>query len=209
MRGRAAASLALAGWMVALVGYFGPWVGSRPAALAWNAYDLFDLMRLLPEVETGAIRLSMQTLRLPLLGLAGLLPLLTAELTTRRLWRGLALLWGEAMVVATLPPYPYIVGAWRTPGWCVPFWWGIAMGIALPALTWAAPHLGPYRLLPRLLLALTPLPAVQTFLRLLPPLSRLRAEPIAPGWGFWLCGLGFLLIVAGTPNVLTARRNTP
>ncbi len=209
MRGRIAASLALAGWAAALVGYFGPWVGSRPAALAWNAYDLFDLMRLLPEVETGAIRVSMQTLRLPLLGLAGLLPLLTVELTARRAWRGLALLLGETLVIATLPPYPYIVGAWHTPGWCVPFWWGTAMLLALPALTWAAPRLGPYRLVPRLLLALTPLPAARTFLRLLPALSRLRAEPITPGWGFWLCGLGFLLIVAAGPGPLTARRNKP
>ena len=72
-------------WLLALVGYFGPWIGREAAALAWNAYDLFDLLRLLPQIESGALSVNLYTLRLPLVGLAVLLPLLVAR--APNVWR--------------------------------------------------------------------------------------------------------------------------
>jgi hypothetical protein len=181
----------LAAWGIALVGYFGPWVGRQTAALAWNAYDLFDLLRLLPEIETGALSVNLQTLRLPLVGLAALLPMLLAKMRCR--WRCGGALIGAGLALTTLPPYPEIVNAWRTPGWRVPFWWGVGAMLAAGAAIWVAPRLGRYR--PWILLAwltLTGLPAAVTFTRLLPALRALHAAPIGPGWGFWICmgGLG-------------------
>lgn len=181
----------LAAWGIALVGYFGPWVGRRAAALAWNAYDLFDLLRLLPEIETGALSVNLQALRLPLVGLAVLLPVVLADASIG--WRIGGAFIGAGLALATLPPYPEIVSAWHTPGWRVPFWWGVGAMLAAVAAVWFAPRLGRYR--PWLLLAwlaVTGLPAAATFARLLPALRALHAAPIAPGWGFWLCmgGLG-------------------
>ena len=186
----------LAAWGSALVGYFGPWVGRRSAALAWNAYDLFDLLRLLPEIETGALSVNLQALRLPLLGLAVLLPVLLAK--AHRLWRISGALVGAGLALATLPPYPEIVNAWHTPGWRVPFWWGIGAMLAAGAAVWFAPRLGRYR--PWILLAwlaITGLPSVTTFARLLPALRTLHAAPIGPGWGFWVCmgGLGCIALL--------------
>ena len=186
----------LAAWGSALVGYFGPWVGRRSAALAWNAYDLFDLLRLLPEIETGALSVNLQALRLPLLGLAVLLPVLLAK--AHRLWRISGALVGAGLALATLPPYPEIVNAWHTPGWRVPFWGGIGAMLAAGAAVWFAPRLGRYR--PWILLAwlaITGLPSVTTFARLLPALRTLHAAPIGPGWGFWVCmgGLGCIALL--------------
>lgn len=181
----------LAAWGITLAGYFGPWVGRRAAALAWNAYDLFDLLRLLPEIETGTLSVNLQTLRLPLVGLAVLLPVLLAD--TPIIWRIGGALVGAGLALATLPPYPEIVSAWHTPGWRIPFWWGVGAMLAAAGAIWFAPRLGRYR--PWILLvwlAVTGLPAAATFVRLLPALRTLHATPIGPGWGFWVCmgGLG-------------------
>ncbi len=210
-------SLLLTSYSLALVGYFGPWVSQRAAALAWNAYDLFDLLRLLPEIETGALSVNLQTLRLPLVGLAVLLPVLLAHAALG--WRMLGALLGAGLALATLPPYPEIVSAWRTPGWRVPFWWGIGAMLAAGLAVWFAPRLGRYR--PWLMLAwiaVTGLPAAATLNRLLPALRVVHAAPIHPGWGFWacmagLCGIALLLWVqsihhdtAATNNVQTSQR---
>jgi hypothetical protein len=181
----------LTAWGVALVGYCGPWVGRRAAALAWNAYDLFDLLRLLPEIETGALSVNLQALRLPLVGLAVLLPLLLAKAGWA--WRAGGALVGAGLALATLPAYPEIITAWRTPGWRIPFWWGTGALLASGAAVWIGPRLGRYRAWLMLAwLALTTLPAVATFNRLLPALRALHAAPVGPGWGFWVClgGLG-------------------
>lgn len=183
-----------AAWGIALVGYFGPWVGRQAAALAWNAYDLFDLLRLLPEIETGALPVNLQALRLPLVGLAVLLPMLLAK--AHPLWRISGALVGAGLALATLPPYPEIVSAWHTPGWRIPFWWGIGAMLTAGAAVWFAPRMGRYR--PWILLAwlaVTALPAAATFVRLLPALRALHAAPIGPGWGFWTC-IGGLSCVA-------------
>lgn len=182
--------VALAGWILALIGYFAPWVGRASAALAWNAYDLFDVLRLLPEIETGALTVNLQALRLPLVGLAVLLPVLLSP--ARWPWRLCGAFVGVGLALATLPSYPQIVSAWRTPGWRIPFWWGVGAMTAAAAMAWLAPRLGRYR--PWLALewiAMTGVPAVATTQRLLPALRTLHAVQVNPGWGFWLCTFSF------------------
>jgi hypothetical protein len=135
--------LLLTAWAIALVGYFGPWLGRPSAALAWNAYDLFDLLRLLPEIEAGALIVNLQALRLPLVGLAVLLPMMLAN--ARLPSRLTAALLGIGLALTTLPSYPEIVRAWRLPGWRVPFWWGVGAMVGAVAAVWLAPRLGATR----------------------------------------------------------------
>lgn len=180
-------------WIVALFGYGGPWIAQPSAALAWNAYDMFDVLRLLPEIETGAISVNLQALRLPLVGLAVLPPLLCADL--RWPWRVIAAVVGAGLALATLPPYPEIVTAWRAPGWRIPFWWGVGAMLAAGALVYLAPRLGTLRpWLALAWLALTGLPALPTFHRLLPALHTLHARPVGAGWGLWLWAGAALLL---------------
>ena len=185
--------LLLTAWAIALVGYFGPWLGRPSAALAWNAYDLFDLLRLLPEIEAGALIVNLQALRLPLVGLAVLLPMMLAN--ARLPSRLTAALLGIGLALTTLPSYPEIVRAWRLPGWRVPFWWGVGAMVGAVAAVWLAPRLGATR--PWLCLAwtaLTGIPATITLYRLIPALSRLHGAQIAPAWGFWTCAGGMFII---------------
>lgn len=179
-------ALLVGSWLLALIAYFAPWVGRRSAALAWNAHDLFDLLRLLPEIQSGALSVNLQTLRLPLVGLGALLPaILNDHPWPQRL---AAAFLGSALILLTLPPYPHIIGAWSTPGWRVPFWWGVdtalitLLGICFPnQLQETRPWIYVAWI------ALTTIPAAITLNRLLPALSNLHASNISPGWGFWLC----------------------
>lgn len=195
----------LAVWIAALVGYFGPWIGRRAAALAWNAYDLFDLLRLLPEIETGALSVYLQALRLPLVGLAVLLPLILVE--THWISRLIGGMLGAGLALATLPPYPEIVTAWRTPGWCIPFWWGVGAMAASLSMVWGAPRLGRVRRWVMLVwLAVTGLPAATTMRRLMPAIRNLYVTHVNLGWGFWLCMLGFCALALVTWAQFSASR---
>ena len=190
----------LVAWSVALAGIFGPWIAHSSAALAWNAFDLFDILRILPEIETLALTVNLYALRLPLVGLALLLPFLVSR--AHVLWRMGAAALSALLLVNTLPPYDLIRSAWHTPGWRVPFWWGVGGLLALGVLTvlnlrqrgglWRNPRLSAWTML--LWALLTGIPAFITFPRLLPALERLLAAPVAPGWGFWTCGAGLLVL---------------
>jgi hypothetical protein len=204
-------------WLSGLIGYFAPWVHRQPltAALGWSAHDLFALLRLLPEIEGATLTVNLQTLQLPLLGLAVLLPLLLMR--APMLVRGGAALAGSGLALLTMPPYPEILTAWRTPGWRVPFWWSVGTLAAICAVVWVLPaltrgdrreHVG-WLFMSVAELAL--IPAAVTFYRLLPALRRLHAAPVGPAWGFWLCigGLGAIGAVgwyqAARPDRIWAR----
>ncbi|MBN2007515.1 MAG: hypothetical protein JXA21_29485 [Anaerolineae bacterium] len=197
--------ITLFAWAIALGGYFGPWIGHPSAALAWNAYDLFDMLRPLPEIETGALTVNLFTLRLPLVGLALILPLILAK--ARWGWRAAGALMGIALAIATFPPYPYIVTAWRTPGWNVPFWWGVATMIGAPVLAFLAPALHKARRWATpAWLAFTLIPGIVTFNRIRPALQTLHAAPIRAGWGVWLCSGGFMLVAILALSKRPAKR---
>ena len=177
-------------WASALIGYFGPWIGHKTAALAWNAYDLFDILRFLPQIETFKLMVNLQTLRLPLIGLSVLLPLIVADAAPA--WRWSASLIGVLLTIETLPPYPQIIGAWSAPGWRIPFWWGTGAILAIIlGAAWAPKgKLRPWAMLAWI--ALTGIPAFLTFARLLPALQELYQAPVHPGWGTWTCAAGLL-----------------
>ncbi len=191
-------------WFIALIGYFGPWIAREPvsAALSWNAHDLFTLLRLLPEIETGTLSVNLQTLQLPLLGLALLLPILLAR--SRPAARALAAIISSGLAAMTLPPYPQIVTAWRTPGWRVPFWWAIGVQLCVLALACLGPRLAPPMVATRparywgwaslVVVQLAAIPPAATLTRLIPALAQLHAAPVKPGWGFWCCLGGFSVI---------------
>ncbi|MGC9400334.1 MAG: hypothetical protein ACP5HM_14525 [Anaerolineae bacterium] len=179
------------GWLAALIGYFGPWAGHPAAALAWNAHDLPEIVRLLPQVESGALAVNLQALRLPLIALALVIPLLLVRASPG--WRWGASLLGMALTASTLPPYPQIVTAWRTPAWRVTFWWGVGATLGCPLSAWLAPHLG--RLRPWLIVGEVTwlgIPAFVTFSRLKPALRALHGAPVRVGWGVVVCALGLL-----------------
>jgi hypothetical protein len=208
VRARAVKRALLIPWAAALVGYFAPWIGRRPmsAALAWNAYDLFDLLRLLPQIERGTLTVNLQTLQMPLLGLAVLLPALLTG--AKRAYRWGAALLGCGLAAMTLPPYPQILDAWRTPGWRVSFWWAIGSMLWIVASLWVMPRLGRYRSWWVVgVVSLASLPAIATLYRLMPALEQLHNAPIRPAWGAWACvtGLGIIGLTTWWQETLARR----
>lgn len=196
---------------VALVGYFSPWISRQPysAALNWNAYDLYDAVMRLPEIESGAIAVNLQTLRAPLLGLAFLLVFHLAGSDFRTRFCGT--LFGCVLALITLPPYPLILTAWHTPGWSVPFWWAVGTALFCLAGLWFLPRF--YQYTPWLSLitfVFSALPAASTLNRLLPALSILHDAPVSRGWGFWMTELGMLAYTAGywLLNVIFTKLDT-
>ncbi|MDF1514105.1 MAG: hypothetical protein P1S60_09875 [Anaerolineae bacterium] len=174
-------------WAVALVGFFSPWISRQPysAALNWNAYDLYDAVRLLPEIETGALSVRLQTLRAPLLGMAVVLSLHLAD--SDFILRIVGTLVSCGLAAMTLPPYPMILTAWRTKGWSVPFWWAVAVIAFCAAGLWMLPKLKRYLhwMVPFVAVA-SAVPAAFTLAKLLPALSVLHDAPVRSGWGCWL-----------------------
>jgi hypothetical protein len=188
-------TLMLGLWALALLGYFASWVGRRPvsAALAWNAYDLFDLLRRLPQIERGTVTVNLQAFHLPLLGLAILLPALLSRAGKAVRWG--AVLLGCGLAAMTFPPYPQIINAWRTPGWRVPFWWALGSIGGVIASYGLAPRLGRYRSWWIICIAgIATLPAISTLYRLMPALSTLHNRDVWPGWGAWTCIIGLAVI---------------
>jgi hypothetical protein len=159
---------------------------------------MFDLLRFLPQIESGAISVRLQALRLPLVSLAFLLTAMFAH--GRPFVRWMTAVLGSAMAALTLPPYPQILTAWRTPGWQVPFWWAVGCFVCLVVMAWQGSRLRWVRYLAMVLAsALGTVPAAVTLTRLLPALVELHQAPVPRGWGFWLCmaGLGVIGLYAG------------
>ncbi len=179
----------------ALVGLFAPWIAHRAAGLAFNLYDLYDLALHLPQVESQALRLQLQTLRLPFLALA-----LTFVLAAReeRGWvKGAALAFSLLLAVEVLPPYPLVLTAWRTPGWQVPFFWSVGtMGLSL-LLTLVGRRLPSWLVRGGAGVALSgaAIGALRSFWRLRPALEALYDAPLRAGWGLWLYAGATLALV--------------
>ncbi len=183
-RRRLASTLLLHG--AALTGLFAPWIAHRAAGLAFNLYDLYDLVMHLPQVESQALHLQLQTLRIPFLALA-----LSGVLALRRAPRGVkaaALALALLLAVEVLPPYPTVLTAWKLPGWQVPFFWAVGTMVAalLAAVVGARLPGRAVRLVAVGMLVGAAAGSLRSFWRLRPALGTLYDAPIRAGWGLWL-----------------------
>ena len=184
--------------LVALAGYFGPWVGHQAAALVLTGQDMAEYVKFLPQVRAGELRVLRELFYLPLLAGAIGLVCLAANRRWRYAWwlRGLLALLAVPVALSMLPP------AW-TPQLMLTAefrWQAAAMAVCL-ALAVLHPLLR--RLPPALLETTTALLAlaaavvpVWQFLRLRPALDFVYGRPVTLGWGLWLMPLGFGLFVA-------------
>lgn len=185
--------LALAG-----IGYWGPWVGHKAAALVLLGLDLGEFVKFLPQVRSGALGLQREVFYLPAIALS-----LMVTATAYRRYTGLGrkarcVLSAIAISVALamLPP------AW-TPTLLQTAEFRLQTGIitacVLLALTgpiWCRlPHdlLGGATIAMAMLAAIVPL---WQFVRVLPAIQIAYGRPPTIGWGPVVMVVGWLLCVA-------------
>ncbi len=206
-------AISLSALLVALLGYWSPWLTHPAAALRLSGYDLAEWVTFLPGVRDGSLPLSRLIFLLPLACLALLLGL-AAHVGPRRGWRGWLPasaggwgLWALAGVCAllVLPPYEAFVNRDYWPEYQTQFWVACVSVAAV-----AASGLVPRRAIGWLRIALAAAGAgcgAWGLLTLRPAANELLNAPwaVGLGWLAMLAGLAAVAVTAAWPWVVHRR----
>jgi len=185
------------GVILALIGYWGPWVNHKAAALVLSGLDMAEFVKFLPEVRAGTEFVIRELFYLPPLAAALCLVLTGGSQHLRYpLWaRAIMAIVAVVLAIIVLPPYPFILQALSSDE----FRWQFLAGAGCLAII-AGCLL--YRRLPRAVMAILlivvslagGIPPLWQFLSLRNALDRVYGQPIHIGWGLWLTVAGFLII---------------
>ncbi len=193
------AGLALLGWLLIALGYWGPWVPAGAAGLRVLGIDFAEYVKFVAEVRSGQIRLTREVFYLPVVALSLSLSLLAhrPELRFPRWLRWLLNLLAVPAALAMLPP------AWTPPLLTTPEFVkqtaAIAVCAGMAALSYPLLRRLPMSLAAGATLGLALLavvPPLLTFARLSPALDAIYARALPPGRGLWQMPLGFALLTA-------------
>ena len=188
------------GGLLALIGYFGPWVNHRAAGLVVTGLDLGEYVKFLPAVRGGQLVLWREGFYWPLVAVSLAFSLYAFRKPLRYPWPLRALLLALAIVAAlNLLPPAWTPGLLTTPEF--------QMQTAALVICLLAAGFSPF-------LALIPQPLtkiiviglsigalwfpISSFLRVLPLISALYNQPLQPGWGMFGLGLGLLILIGAT-----------
>ena len=202
-----ATCLILLGWLLIVLGYWGPWAPASAAGLRVLGLDLAEYVKFIAEVRSGQMVLTREVFYLPLLGLSLSLSLLAhrPELRLPGLACWLLNLLAVPAALAMLPP-AWTPGLLTTPEF-VKQTAAIAACVAVAALSCPLLRRIPARLAAGLVLLLALLavfPPLLAFARLSPALDAIYGHELSPGGGTWQMPLGFILLSVGA--FLAARR---
>lgn len=197
----------LASALIALAGYWGPWVDHPAAGLVIIGLDLGEFVKFLPQVRSGQLTLWREGFYLPLFAVSMTLSLFAFRREPAYHW----LVQGGMVGVAIVSSLNMLPPAWSPPLLQTPEFrtQSIAIGLCLAAALFS-PFLA---LLPRLFVGVTCtilagaaiwLP-VSGFLATLEGIGGLYNRSLTPGWGMYtmivgLAGMGasaFALSLAG------------
>ncbi|MCC6456586.1 MAG: hypothetical protein IT328_16650 [Caldilineaceae bacterium] len=184
------------GLVMALAGYFAPWIAHPVAGLVITGLDLGEYVKFLPVVREGTVTIWRFGFYVPLVAVsaASLLVAYRGDFAYRW-WLRLPLL-----ALAAIAAFNLVPPAWTPARLLEPEFrlqtaslLGLLVGLAFSPF-WA--------LLPRpvaatLVTALTLtgcLAPLYDFYQVLPAIQALYHQPLAPAWGLWLMVLGLILI---------------
>ncbi len=184
------------GLLLALAGYFGPWIGHRVAGLVITGLDLGEYVKFLPDIREGRIMIWRQGFYAPLVAVsaASLFAAYRKDFDVRWWLRLSCLALAGIAALNLVPP------AW-TPARLIEPEFRLQTVTLLLLLAGVA--LSPFlALLPRrlvvTLVTLLTLIAIAAplhgFLRVLPAIRTLYNEPLTVAWGPWFMIAGLLLI---------------
>ena len=203
-----AAALVLLGWLLIVLGYWGPWVPAAAAGLRVLGLDLAEYVKFIAEVRSGEIALRRELFYLPLVALSLSLSLLAHQPALRlpRWARWTLNLLAAPAALAMLPP------AWTPALLATPEFikQSLAMVVCLmlALLSWPLLRRLPAWAAAAAVLALAGLavfPPLAAFASLSPALDAIYGQVVPAGRGLWQMPLGFALLAAGT--LLAAARS--
>jgi hypothetical protein len=134
--------------LLALLGYWSPWLSLPPAALRLSGYDLAEWITFLPGVRDGSLLLNRLSFLTPLACLALLLGFAAARCPLRSGVRWGLWLLGLISAYNVLPVYPYLLTAYADPEFQLQFivacaaGGGVLLCLALPPAWLDLPQLG-------------------------------------------------------------------
>lgn len=206
--------LRLVGPVLIVVGYLGPWIPHKTAALAVTGLELAEFAKFFPQVQGGVVSINRELFYFPFVVASILLGLLASRSTNRAV-RLIAPLGAATVLLGALLPFSVVETAHRaltTPAVFAlpPDYTGqlilVVTGVVLTLLTPLA-HRPPRRTLGVLvaLLALAgSVPALYQFVLLRPLVVALYSTPLRLGWGLIACVAGFVLLLFS--GILAAAR---
>jgi len=191
------------GWVLAAVGYYGPWIAHPTVALTLSGVDLGEFVKFLPGVLDGSLPMVRQLFYLPPLAVVASVALLIGSRRLSYPWplRVLALLLAVPVSLQLLPPAwspsSLITAEFRLQVIALGICWLLLAGFGLWGRLpgWITASLSVL-----LSLAAVTLSSWQ-FLEVKPAIDQAYGSQraLAPvGWGFFLCLVGLLLVAAGS-----------
>lgn len=208
--------LLLISLILALFGYWMPWLAFPAGALQMNAYEISEWVTFLPGVFIGELPFNRLTFLLPAACLTLLFALAAArtrnanakswvQAVLPQAWLGWGLLALAALCLsAVFPYYPYILTAYQDPEFQTQFIVACLATLAVPLALLLPRDVG---LLAQLLLASFGLGvSAWAVWQLWPVASELMQTTWPLGWGWWLTLLGFALaLVEGWGSLFRPR----
>ncbi|HEY73714.1 MAG: hypothetical protein DRJ03_20040 [Chloroflexi bacterium] len=190
----------LAGLVLVVVGFLGPWIPHETAALTVTGLELAEFAKFFPQVQGGVVHVTRCLFFTPVTAAAILLGLAVSALAVRPVTRftgaGLAVL----LALVALPPYGFYLAA-EYRGHLI-----LAVGGAVLVLLTFLSHRPSRRIwgICVMVLALAgAVPALWQFTLLRPLVAALYDAPLGLGWGLVACAAGFaLLLLSGALAVI-------
>jgi hypothetical protein len=195
-------SLQFVASVLIMVGFFGPWVAHRTAALTVTGYELSEFAKFFPQVQGGVVPVERALFVVPLLVASLSLALVIQRLSAPRLLRVLGTAFALSVGLFVLPPYQsFLERGYRLQLILV------AVGLSLVLVTPLARQLSE-RVRGGLFLLLALSAAVSVVwqaVMLRPLVIEVYGAPIWPGWGLVVCAIGLLLLLfVGVRDLLSA-----
>jgi hypothetical protein len=196
------------GWLLAAVGYYGPWISHPAAALTLSGVDLAEFVKFLPGVVNGSLRVARQSFYLPPISVVASVALLIGARRLRYPWPLRLLVLGLAVPVSMqlLPP------AWSPSSLMSAEFrlQTIALGICWLLLGgfWLLGRLPPWlsgSVSAVLSVAAMGFSAWQ-FWAVKPGIDAVYGSPPSVGWGFYLCMAGLATLVTGCAILILRTR---
>lgn len=195
-------SLQFIGSVLVVIGFFGPWVAHKTAALTVTGYELSEFAKFFPQVRGGTVPVRRALFVTPLLAAFVSLALVIQRSGRGRFLRIAGAVLAALLGLVALPPLQALL----EPGYRLQLAL-VAGGVLLTLTTPLARQLSEQvRGILVLLLALVgAVPALWQAVSLRPLVTELYSGPVWPGWGLIVCAIGFLtLTIAGLRSTLSS-----